>query len=207
MAKLGKSPTAEDLARALGQLDEWLVKPNEGAAFTEFKRSQLSVLRKQIEKEVHALHAQALKASSGDEAATVDARAGQVLSLFPVGTEPAVVVLTQKLTREHAEVGTRLQSIQRQRYNQWATERIEAAIGGYNKNSSYTSPKKENPLLIDSLVDNLKEVDPLLLEPVVLDLYNYVVDLTRKAISEGDTVNVAKRLSSADNKRKSLGDF
>jgi len=207
VAKLGTSPTAENLAKALGQLDEWLVKPEEEAAFTEFKRSQLSVLRKQIEKELHDLHTQALNAPNGEEAATIDMRAGQLLSLFPMGTEPATIVLAQKLSREHANVGTRLQSIQRQRYNQWATNRIEAAIDGYNKNASYRHPIDENPKLIESLVDNLKEVDPLLLEPVVLDLYNYVIDLTRKSVSENDSVNMAKRLSSADNKRKSLGDF
>ena len=84
---------------------------------------------------------------------------------------------------------------------------IDYAIWGYNDKSSFLSPKKENKALVDSLVYTLGEVDPVLLEPVVLELYNYVVDLTKGSISEKDKVDLAKRLTDSGIRRKTLGDF
>lgn len=60
---------------------------------------------------------------------------------------------------------------------------------------------------MESLVSHLGEVDPIQLEPATLELYNYVIDLTKGSISEKEKVDLAKRLTSPSIKRKTLGDF
>lgn len=89
----------------------------------------------------------------------------------------------------------------------YVTDRIEGALNGYNENKSFLSPKQENPALIASLVKNLAEVDPSLIEPVVLELYSYVIEMTKSSISDADKIELAKRLTDPVVKRKSLGDF
>jgi hypothetical protein len=85
--------------------------------------------------------------------------------------------------------------------------RIEQAITGYRTKSSFWSPKKENNELISSLVTYLGDVDPNQLEPVVLSLYNYVVEMTKESISEADKLMLAKKLTAPDIRRNHPDDF
>ena len=121
--------------------------------------------------------------------------------------EQAVIEEAKAISAQQAEVAMRLEVLRRQRYNLWATQCIEAAIDGYNKNKSYLHPEAENAHLIDSLVKTLGEVDPALIEPAVLELYNYVIDLTKDSISEKDKINLTKGLTDPSIRRKNLGDF
>ena len=54
---------------------------------------------------------------------------------------------------------------------------------------------------------NLGPVDPSLLEPAVLDLYNYVIENTKGKIYEGEKTELAKKLTDPSIRRKTLGDF
>lgn len=205
--KLGEAPSAESLAAAAAELDSWFVKPEEDEQFLKLRSDLDKRVRAHVEKEVTAVHGKALTAESAKQRAELYAEAGRLLALYPLSDNKEVLDGAKHLAADHAEVASRLEVLTRQRYNQWVTQRVAAAIDGYNAKKSYWSPKKENPELIKSLVANLGEVDPVLLEPAVLELYNYVLDLTKSSISEADKVDLARRLTDPKIKRRKLGDL
>jgi len=59
----------------------------------------------------------------------------------------------------------------------------------------------------DALVKNLGEVDPNLLEPAVMELYSYAIELTKDDLAEQEKVELAKRLTDPSIHRKTMGDF
>lgn len=205
--KLGDASSAQKLSDSLAELDMWLVPSADEEAFRDLKLRIASQLRQQVENEVQIMQKAALEAGTGAEAARQYSEAGRILSLYPMSEDRAVLEKAKLLSSSQAEVANRLEVLRRQRYNYWVTEQIQNAIDGYNKGSSYWSPKKENKVLMESLVDNLKEIDPTLLEPAVMELYNYVVDLTKGSISENEKFELAKRLTEPSIKRRTLGDF
>lgn len=204
--ELGESPTAEVLADCLMEVDAWIVA-GEVDKFVELKTRQAARLRQLVEKQVEQLQQQALDAPNGSQATHLYLRAGQTLALFPLDEASEVTQKAQELSEKQAELRVRLQVIRRQRYNQWAIEEIEKAIEGYHKNASTLSPLDENALLVRSCVHHLRQIDPALLEPVVLELYSYVLDKTNTAIGEKDKIELARGLADPDVRRKSLGDF
>jgi hypothetical protein len=195
------------MAALLAEIDTWVVRPEEEAGMLEFKLKLATRLRELVKSEIVLLQKQALASPNGREAAAKYSEAGRILSLYPVSEDLSVLEEARLLSQQQGECARRLGVLRRQRYNHWATAQIEKAIKGYNSKSSYWSPKKENPLLINSLVETLGTVDPALLEPVVLELYNYVIELTKGSISESDKIDLAKRLTGPDVKRKGLEDF
>lgn len=205
--KLGESATAQQLATCLADLDEWTLRPGEEQKCITLKLKLAARLRQRVAREVHNLQSAALEASTGAEAIARHGEAGQVLALYPMSQDSAVLDEAKRLSAQQTEVASRIESTRRQRYNRWASQQIEAAIDGYNKGSSYWSPKKENKTLMDSLVKCLGSVDPSLMEPAVMELYNYVIDLTKGSISEKDKIELAKRLTDPSISRKTLGDF
>jgi len=204
---LGKAPTADLLAEAAADLDSWFVEPEQDEEFSNLQSDLNERLRKQVSRDAAALHAKALAADSAKKAAESHSEAARILALFPLSGQKAVLNEAKRLAHAHSEIAARLEVLARQRYNRWATERVAAAIDGYNAKKSYWNPKKENPDLINSLVTNLGEVDPVLLEPAVLELYNYALDLTKSSISENDKVDLARRLTDLKTNRKKLGDI
>jgi hypothetical protein len=205
--KLGRSPSAQQLAATLTTIESWIVAPAEEQAFGEYKATLLPRLRAVVKKEVLACQKRALAAETGAAAAEKHAEGERLLLLYPMSDDNAVLDEVRQLSVKQAEIAARIMSIRRLRYNRWATDRIEGAINGYNENKSYLNPLKENPALVASLVKNLGEVDPSLIEPAVLDLYNYVIDETKGNISLKDKLELAKRLTDPAIARKTLGDF
>ncbi len=171
--KIGDTPTAHELAVCLNEVDGWVVQPDHEEAVLNLKQQLASRLRQQVTKEVIDVQKVCLNAPTGNEAIKRHAEAGQLLSLYPMADDPVTVNGAKALAEQQVDIATRIEVLRRQRYNQWACKQIEAAINGYNNGSSYWSPKKENPLLMKSLVESLGEVDPAQLEPAVMELYNY----------------------------------
>jgi hypothetical protein len=46
-----------------------------------------------------------------------------------------------------------------------------------------------------------------MLEPAVLALYKYVIEMTNKSIAEKDKIALAKKLTSSTSARRNLGEF
>lgn len=206
-AALGSSASAPDLATAIADVDEWLIEPKAAAPVQSLLDRRLVELRQRVLDDVKKTHLLALAAKSGAEASKAYNDAGALVALFPMSESPTIVEQARGLTAAHRNVGMKLEVAKRVRYNRWAVERLEKAIQGYHAKSSFWSPKKENTELIDSLVANLGEVDPNQLEPSVLSLYNYAVEMTKDSISEADKVSLAKRLTAPEIRRMLPDDF
>ncbi len=204
---LGEEPSAAILAEAIATMDEWMINIAEEKRFIDFKQEQILRLREKVKSEVGNHQEAALKAKTGAEASKELAEAGRILSMFPMSDEASIIEEAKKLASHQSEIANRLEVIRRQRYNRWAVEQIEKALDFYNANVSKYNPLSDNSILIGDLVNNIGEVDPILLEPVVLDLYNYVIDRTKGSISEKNKLELAKRLTDPLNQRKDLGDF
>jgi hypothetical protein len=203
---LGKVPTAERLAECIAQLDGWNTKPEDSEAVQALKLHQLLKLRQSIVKEMTDLHEKALNSKIGSDATEVHARASQILALYPMDSSKEVLNEARKLSSRHSEVGAKIEVIRRLRYNAWAMERIEGMIDAVN--SIATSFKtSDNPKTIDATVEYLGEVDPLLLEPVVAQLFNFAIEQAKGHVSSKEQLTLGKRLIDPSIKRKGFGDF
>lgn len=204
---LDENASTQNIAVAIAEVDDWLIEPKSAGAVQTILAQHLKWLRDRVLYDVQQLHEVALSAKSGGEAAKAYNEAGTLVALFPMNESPAVVEEARKLTAGHRNVGLKLEVAKRVRYNRWATDQLEKAIQGYHEKSSFWSPKKENEELIKSLVATLGEVDPNQLEPSILSLYNYAVELTKDSISEADKVSLAKKMTAPDIRRKLPDDF
>jgi hypothetical protein len=203
---LGESPTAEKFAETLATIDGWVGKPEDADSLQQFKASQVTILRQLVKKEVELLHEQALKAETGANSAELHAKVSQTLALYPMDSTKPVLDEARSLSSKHSEVGMRIDVIRRQRYNAWAMTRIEETIKAIN--SIATSFKtSDNPMTIDTTVKQLGEVDPLLLEPVVAQLYNYAVEQAKSNINSEQQLELGRRMIDPAIKRKGYGDF
>lgn len=206
-AAIGVSPSATTLAKSIAEVDEWLIDPKFSIPVQKLLESRLAELRQRVLDEVKNKHILVLSAKTGAEAAKVFNEAGALVALFPMGESHIIIEQARWLNSSHRNIGLKIEVAKRVRYNQWAVIRIEQAIQGYHAKSRFWSPKKENKELIDSLVTYLGEVDPTQLEPSVLGLYNYVIEITKESISEGDKVNLAKRLTAPEIRRSHPDDY
>jgi len=203
---LGKSPTAEKFAETLATIDGWVGKPEDEDSLQQFKASQVTVLRQIVKKEVELLHEQALKAETGTKSAELHAKASQILALYPMDSTKPVLDEARSLSSKHSEVGVRIDVIRRQRYNAWAMTRIEETIKAINLIAT-SFKTSDNPMTIDATVKQLGEVDPLLLEPVVAQLYNYAVEQAKSNVNSEQQLELGRRIIDPAIKRKGYGDF
>lgn len=206
IADIGKTPTTEQLAERLAEIDGWVGTPEDLGELQKFKMQQILSLRQLVKKELADLHQKALKAETGTEASEFHAKASQILALYPIDSSKAVLEEAKALSSKHSDVGVRIEIIRRQRYNAWAITRIEETIKAIN--SIATSFKtSDNPKTIEATVKHLGEVDPILLEPVIAQLYNYAVEQAKGNVNSEQQLELGRRLIDPSIKRKGYGDF
>lgn len=205
--KLGKQPTASKLAEALNAIDSWSVKPDQESDMLQFKLEIITQLRKRVIEEVTSLQKAALEADSGKNGAKKHIEAGTILALYPMSEEKSVIEEAKQLSAQQADVAVRLEVIRRQRYNHWAAEQVEKAIANYNNTKSSIPFNTDRNKLVADLVNDMGPVDPAQLEPMVVELYNYAVNLTKDALTEAEKTDLAKKMTDPNIKRKTLGDF
>ena len=204
LANLG----ALERATTIAEIDGWFIEPKDEDAVQMQMGEQLQQLREQIVIEIKVLQKQTLQAQNGHTALQFYGDANALLSLFPLDPEEDTVMQQAlELSTSQLQTAARMKEAQHLRYNRWATERIAAAIKGYHDNSSSLSPKAENPKLIASLVTELATVSPMLLEPLVLDLYSYAIQITNDDISEDERTELVEKLTDPSIERKTLEDF
>lgn len=206
IATIGPTPTAEKVAECLGQIDGWVAAAEDQDALQSFKLQQVEKLRQLVTKELADLHEKSLKAETGAKAGEIHAKASQILALYPMDSSQKILDEARQISARHAEVGARIDVIRRQRYNAWAMTRIEETIKSIN--AIATSFKtSDDPKTIEATVRSLGEVDPLLLEPVVAQLYNYAVEQAKGSVSSEQQLELGRRLIDPAIKRKAYGDF
>lgn len=203
---IGETPSAKQLADCLGEIDGWIAAAEEQDALQSFKVQQVDKLRALVKKELADLHDKALMAQTGNEAGELHAQASQILGLYPIDTSQKVLDEARQISSRHAEVGVRIDVIRRQRYNAWAMTRIEETIKAINEIAT-SFKTSDNPKTIKATVDNLGAVDPLLLEPVVAQLYNYAVEQAKANVNSEQQLELGRRMIDPTIKRKGYGDF
>jgi hypothetical protein len=204
---LGEEPSAARLAEAIAEIDALFPKPEEEAAFQKLKLAQEARLRQIVRAEVQRHQKAARDAPSGEKASEELAEAMRTLVLYPQSDDGEVLREAQQLQALQEGTRAKIQVIRRLRYNRWATEQVEKAINFYNANVSRWNPFGDNTVLIAALVENLGAVDPALLEPAVLELYNHVIERTKDSINEANKLDLAKRLTDPSIRRRGLEDF
>ncbi len=204
--KLGESPNSKALADAIATIDGWLAKPEDVELLGQFKDRQIAELRRMVKSEVVSLHSQALKAENGSKCAELFAQSSQILALYPMDSTELVLEEARVLSAQHSEVGQRIEVIRRQRYNAWSMAQIEATIKAVNATAS-SLKSSDNPLVIDAVVSQLGQVDPVLLEPAVAQLYNFAIEKAKSSITSDQNLELARRLVDPAIKRKGYGDF
>lgn len=205
--ELGTNPSAQLMAETLISLDLMLIHPDDEKAVSEYKLELMDRLRKKVVSEVNSLHDEALNAPTCNEGASKLAIAGRILSMYPMSEEYLVLEEAKDLASQQAEIGMKIENLRRQRYNTWAIGRIEKAMKGYKEAASIWKSIDENPKLVKNITLHLSEVDPLLLEPPVLELYNHIIDKTNDNLPDKDKVKLAKNLTDPSVSRKRLGDM
>src|SRR5207244_3921317 len=139
VAKLGDNPPARHVSDLLSRLEEWSIQPEDEKPLVELKLKVAQRLREQVKRELTSLQSQALHCATGAEGAQLHAQAGELLSLYPMFNDPVVLSEAKQLSEQQGVLAVRLETLRRQRYNEWAAQQIEKAINDYNKNSSYWS--------------------------------------------------------------------
>lgn len=206
-AALGETPSADQIAGTLGMVDSRPIAEGAAATVRELQLEWIEKLRVHVRDEAARLHREAIAAKNGGDAAAKQAEAGRVIALYPLSEKPEVLEEAKRLSAAQMGLSARLETLRRQRYNRWAVDQIEAAVDFYNHNVSRFNPFADNVVLIDKLVQLLGPVDPAALEPVALDLYNYIIERTKGSLSELNKLQLAKRLSDPAIQRKTMGDF
>ena len=207
LSSLSANTKSKDLALAISEIDSWMIEPEFEKSVNDVLDKRIVELRSKVLSEVKEESQKAINASNSKEANKLLNNIGLLISLYPMSEEPGIIEQARLLTDDHKKLAVNLEGQKRLRYNQWAVKKIEQALNGYHKKSSLWSPKKENKLLVDSLVENLAEIVPNLLEPIVLSLYDYALETTKESISESDKVSLAEKLTSPNTIRKTYEDL
>jgi hypothetical protein len=197
---------AEDFAKVISKVDGWLVKRDDEENVKERIAEQLPRLRELVTKEVGDLQTEALIITPSAMGSKALDQAGRILALYPMSDDPDVIKNAKKLADRQIEAATRLDVLRRQRYNRGAIDQIEAAIKYFHENVK-RNPINKNTALIGPLADFLGPIDPMLLEPVALELYNDIIDRTKGKLSEENQLELAKKLTDPEIKRKPMDDF
>lgn len=211
----GSTPTIEKLSSAVSEIDGWLFAEEEEVNAGKRIETLTQSLRHRISQEITSLLKTALEAKNGTAAAVQMSRINSLLALYPSPTSEEQKSSLDEITKNILSTSKRIEELQRLRYNQWAIEQIKNELLEYRKLTKITTfedLKKivvtDKNALLKICIDYLQVVDPGLLEPAALDLYNHAYTLTRNALGEDDAqlIALAKGLSNP-NTRWSLSKF
>lgn len=197
--QLGTSAGIDSRAQAIAEVDEWFFVPEDEKQANQLIEEQIGLLRDHIESQISTLSTAAVDAPDGKTAAEKMSQINRALSLYPAPKTVEQRTRLERLTSSILATSRRVEDIRRLRYNSWAISRIEGGLQKYNeiKRVMFTDKRA----LVDACISYLKEVDPGYLEPAVLDLYNYVLSLTRDAVTPALQIDLAKGLVDPTTKR------
>lgn len=214
--KLAQGASIEKLAQAIADVDEWLFTAEDEKPAREMIEGEINRLRQRIETEIENLTKAALDAPNGKIAIEKMSNIGSLLALYPA---PSTVQQRAKLAQITSSILTtskRVEDIRHLRYNAWAISWIQAGLTGYRNALSVKSVfdlkklvKTDKDRLIKNCVDTMSAIDTAYLDPATMDIYNYVLGLTRDALGSDDEarVNLAKGFANPKVIRRTPGDF
>ncbi|RJP33990.1 MAG: hypothetical protein C4547_11440 [Phycisphaerales bacterium] len=206
---LGDAPEPDRMAGLLDESSGWLPIEGEEARFEAVRDGWLVELRRLVVEHVQSFQNSALQAPDGAAALAMHARASRLLALYPISQEDAVLDEAQSLAAAQSELLRRIELIRRQRYNVWTVDQIAAAVEAYHSSnlSVEAMGRSDDGQVVEATVAHLAEIDPAMLEPAVLGLYNYVIDLVNADVSQSWRIEFARRLTGSEVSRKTLEGF
>ena len=206
----------EAAARKIAQIDEWLYSPDDEKAARARIDSEIDKFRSRIEAEIAKLTIAAIEAATGKLAAEKMAKINLLLQLYPTPNTDAQRSKLEQLSTSILSASRRVEDIRRLRYNEWAIARIQSGLNAYRDELKVKRfadvlklVKHDRDALITNSVTWMSPIDPLFLEPSVMDLYNYVFGLTRDAMGSDDESRIKLTQGFVNSKsiRKTPADF
>lgn len=206
----------EAAARKIAQVDEWLYSPDDEKAARARIDSEIDKFRSRIETEIAKLTIAAIEAATGKLAAEKMTKINQFLQLYPAPNSDTQRAKLEQLSTSILSASRRVEDIRRLRYNEWAIARIQSSLNSYRNELKVRRfsdlvklVKTDRDSLITSCVGWMSPIDPLFLEPSVMDLYNYVFGLTRDAMGNDDQsrIRLTQGFVNSKSVRKTPADF
>lgn len=214
---LVKDAKIEDIARSIAEVDEWFFTEKDEKPAREKIENELEKLRVQIENEIAKFLKEAIDAKKGKDAHAKISAVNSLLFFYPAPKTPDQRAKLEKITSSILDTSRRVEDIRRLRYNEWAISYIKGSLEYYRQESKivgvdianlrgvgslaeakeqirskYSEAKftKNKEALVKACIDWMSPIDPAFLEPVVMDLYNYVYSLTRDAVGDNDDYRI-----------------
>ena len=184
---------ATQIADALTALEN--VPANDREKVDRFQMELLARLRTQVKVEVQGLHQRALIARMYREGFSLVRQAGEIIALYPISNDSAVVAEAEDLSIRQKEVGRRVEMLRRQRYNRWAAEQLEKSLDALRSKDVATAQ-----ILLGS-------IDASLLEIAVSSLYSYTVTEIADKLDKDKKAQLAKALTDSSIVRRGMEDF
>ena len=205
-AELGESPDIEKLSLALTEVEDWPISETDLVAVEDIRQKQLQKLRDLVAATVTSLQQQALGQPAARDGYVFHAKAQAILAYFPADTNNNVTEQLRTLLEKQSTVATKLDAIQRMRYNNWASSEISKALIAHDKNKSLR-PWAKNEHLIGIVSAYLEPIDPTLLEPATRQANMLVVQTTQESLGRDFKTRLPQRLTRAGIQRINLNQF
>lgn len=185
-----KNKDIQAYARALLEANEWLFEPSEQQAAEASLSARTEALRVWIKSAVERLVSLAVASEKGADAIPHLKEATSVFSLYPQPDTDERQREAEALANHINDATRRVDELRRLRYNQWAITRIEDGVRQFHDN------KKVGPdAVVTACVNALVYIDPAHLDPTVMDLYHYLVQITREKAGDAYFSRIAKGLT------------
>ena len=205
MDKLSPEAGIEEVGKVIEEMDQWVFKVEEAEAASEKLNEWTQTLRGRIEEKINELLEQARVAEDGKLATGFMSQVNDLLSLYPMPRGAEQRSQLEKLTERILATSQRVEDIRRLRYNAWAINQIGSGLSAYHSNKRRVF--NEDDALVEGCHRHLRDIDPALLEPSALELYNYVIGLTAKAVKDEHRVELARGFADVGTARRTLADF
>ena len=204
---LGTTNDESAVAKALSELNNWLIAGSDVAAVDAIRATQIERLRKMVVAKVSSLENQALRQVAARDGFRFHALAQSALAYYPADESAKSTAELRSLLSQQAIVASKLEALQRMRYNNWAASEIEKALKTHNRVRTLV-PLKSNEPLIEAVGSILAPVDPAHLEPAAQSAYQYAVQKTMESLSDDSLrTKFATRLTKSDVVRIRLDQF
>lgn len=185
-----KAKDVKAFAQALAEADEWLFDPAEQQQASSTIKAQIQTLRVWLKTEIDSSLSLALNAEKGGKAATFLQRVNTLLGLYPHPADEAQQAELETITISISNTSRRVDELRRLRYNQWAILRIEEGVRQFHDN------KNVGPdAIVAACVNALAYIDPTHIEPCVMDLYQYLVQITKEKVGDPYYSRIAKGIT------------
>ncbi len=180
-------------AHALAEVDEWLFDPNEEKQASAALERQMQVLRVWVQESVKRLLKLALAEKNGTTAAGFLKEANSLFGLYPQPNGEAQIKELDDIVANISDTSRRVDELRRLRYNQWAIKRIQEGVRQFHEN------KNVGPdAVVAACVTSLSYIDPVHLDPTVMDLYQYLVQIAREKAGDSYFSRIARGLTNPE---------